>query len=476
MDATASFTRSSPIPISLRSIDSRDVRWLLPCVFSLWLIGFILGLDDSGRVFRGNDPAAPTVAAWGLALGVFGIWRWRRWLIRDELLRPAHDAADDLLWLIGILGALAFYFILIPSRRYLTPNLSLCLLSGLAGARLVYSGMTRRIGDTLHCSRCNYQIIDTSLPRRCPECSGVWAHRLVRGRIVRSTKLISAGIILLFICTFAPIPRLEISRAFIRRQMATAWILSEASKSLGENYTLDAELWRELSKRQLTEQQAGALADLVLRATANNALRDNGAFLWLEDLVFSGRAPRAAADGFMDLSLTFQLTAPRSSFTGRAIPVSIQALELRRIPRDRIAVCLEWLRDDADPTPFLNNSKWETLANAMQLSSRDPVAPALPPQSTASAQTQLSLSENLGLIATPTLDLLGGHRLQARIWVAIIPSGAAPTQSPATLAPIYADPTAKSPVAWMRRYDLGASVQVFDRSSPRRPAPSKSPN
>ncbi|MBX3390411.1 MAG: hypothetical protein KF691_13255 [Phycisphaeraceae bacterium] len=476
MDATASFTRSNPIPISLRSIDSRDIRWLIPCILSLWLIGIILGFDDSGRLFRGNDPAAPTVAAWGLALGVFGIWRWRRWLIRDELLRPAHDAADDLLWLLGTLGALFFYFLLIPSRRYLAPNLSLCLFSGLAGARLVYSGMTRRIGDTLHCSRCNYQIIDTSLPRRCPECAGVWAHRLLRGRIVRSTKLISAGIILLFICTFAPIPRLEVGRAFIRRQMATAWIFSEATKSLKENYMLDAELWRELSKRKLTDQQAQSLADLVLRGTANNSLRDNGAYRWLEDLVFSGQAPRTAADGFMDLSLAFQIVAPRSSFAGSPVPVTIQALELRRVPRDRIAVCLEWLRDDADPTPILNYSKWETLANAMLLSSRDPVAPSPTPQAALLAQPRLSLSENLGLVATPALDRLGGHRLQARIWVAIVPPGAPPVQSPATLAPLYADPTVKPPVAWLKQYDVGASVQVSDRRGQRRPAPPKSPN
>lgn len=476
MDATASFTRSSPIPVSLRSIDSRDVRWLIPCVLSLWLIGVILGLDDSGRVFRGNDPAAPTIAAWGLALGVFGIWRWRRWLIRDELLRPAHDAADDLLWLLGTLGALAFYFLLIPSRRYFAPNLSLCLFSGITGARLVYSGMTRRIGDTLHCSRCNYQIIDTSLPRRCPECAGVWAHRLVRGRILRSTRLISAGIILLFICTFAPIPRLEISRAFIRRQMATAWILSEATKSLKENYTLDAELWRELSKRKLSDQQARSLADLVLRGTANNSLRDNGAYLWLEDLVFSGQAPRSAADSFMDLSLAFQIVAPRSSYAGRPFPVTVQALELRRVPRDRIAVCLEWLRDDADPTPIFNNSKWETLANAMQLSSRDPVAPSPAPQTAASAPPQPLLSENLGIVATPTLDLLGGHQLQARIWVAIIPPGAPPVQSPATLAPLYSDPTAKPPVAWLKQYDLGASIRVFNRSNQPLPPPPKTPN
>ncbi|MBX3381191.1 MAG: hypothetical protein KF805_13940 [Phycisphaeraceae bacterium] len=473
MDAPATFTRQALIPASLVALTRRDVLWLIPCTLSLWLIGVILALDDSGRVFRGNDPSAPTWAACGIVLGVFGIWRWRRWLIRDELLRPAHDSADDVLWFAGAFGAILLYIFIVPPGRLLPPNATLCILAGLAGARLLYSGLTRRVGNTLHCSRCNYHIVDTSLPRRCPECAGVWAHRLVRGRITRSTRLVSAGVLLLFIFTLAPVPRLEISRAFIRRQMSTAWIVSQASESLKDGLVYDADLWRELGKRTLTDQQAQTLADLVLRHTASNTLRDFASMTWLENLVFSGKAPRRAADAFMELSIAFQLSAPQNVYAGRNVPLRIQALELRRLPRDRIAIYLETVTDDDDTTPIVNSGRWEVLSDAMTGRSR-PLGTLTPPMPGITNAPPLATgSDVLGIVATPVADLTGIKTYRARLWAAIVAPGNTPPLSPASLAPLYIDPTVKSPVSWLKRFDLQTTVTVRDLriSTPPRPTP-----
>ncbi|MGH7242718.1 MAG: hypothetical protein ACREJD_04815 [Phycisphaerales bacterium] len=473
MDAPATFTRQAFVPNALAALKSRDVVWLIPCTFALWATGVVLALDDAGLFFRGNDPSAPTWAACGLVLGVFGVWRWRQWLIRDQLLRPPHDSADDLLWLVGAFGAIVFYVFIVPAGRLLPPNATLCILSGLAGAKLLYSGLTRRIGNTLHCSRCNYHIVDTSLPRRCPECAGVWAHRLVRGRITRSTRLISAGVILLFILTLAPIPRFEVSRAFIRRQMATSWIVAQAASSLNDGLVYDADLWRELSRRAITEQQAQTLADLLLQQSATNKLRDFAGFTWLEDLVFNGKAPRKAADRFMEQSLAFQLSVPPNVFVGREAPLHIQALELRRLPRDRIAIFLESVTDDDDPTPLINAGKWEVLSDAMTGRSIPRVSRVPSTSSARNAQSITPMSDVLGVVAAPIPDLAGTKTYRARLWAAIVAPGATPPLNPVSLAPLYGDTTAKSSVSWLKRYDLQTNLIIRDRRlpTPVRPTP-----
>jgi hypothetical protein len=483
VDAPAPFARQAFIPASLAGLTRRDAVWLVPCTLCLWLVGVILALDDSGRFFRGNEPSAPTWAACGIVLGVFGIWRWRQWLIHDQLLRPAHDSADDLLWLLGASGALLLYIFITPPGRLLPPNATLCILSGLAGARLLYSGLTRRIGNTLHCSRCNYHIVDTSLPRRCPECAGVWAHRLVRGKITRSTRLIYAGVLLLFIFTLAPVPRFEISRSFIRRQMATSWIVSQAATSLQDGLVYDADLWRELGKRTLTDQQAKSLASPILDQSATNNLRDYAALTWLENLVFDGKAPRSVADAFMDQSLAFQLTGPPHTFVGRGAPLRIQALELRRMPRDRIALYLEYVIDSEDPNPLFSPTKWELLSTAMsgraqpafqQASSGSPNLPV--PAAARTASTPLS--DVLGNVVSPIEYFAGIRTYRARIWAAIVVPGTAPSLSPSTLAPLFADPTAKPPVHWLKSFDLQTSFMVYDvpRSPPRPASPAPLPN
>lgn len=467
MDAPATFTRAAFIPASLAALTRRDAVWLLPCILSLWLVGVVLALDDSGRFFRGHDPSAPTWAACGIVLGVFGIWRWRQWLIRDQLLRPAHDSADDLLWLFGAAGAILLYVFITPPGRLLPPNATLCIFSGLAGARLLYSGLTRRIGNTLHCSRCNYHIVDTSLPRRCPECSGVWAHRLVRGKVTRSTRLISAGVLLLFILTLAPLPRFAVSRAFIRRQMTTSWIVSQAASSLKDGLTYDVDLWRELGKRTLTEQQARSLASPILQQSASNQLRDYGALTWLENLVFDGKAPPTVTDAFMDQSLSFELTGPQHNFVGRASPLRIQILELRRLPRDRIAIYLEYLADTDEPTPLYNPTRWELLSTA--LNGRRS-GPALPGQAGAPKQVAVTrLSDILGNVASPVEYVAGTKLYRARVWAALIPPSTLPSLSPGAIAPLLADPTKKPPAYWLKPFDLQTSFIVFDTRPPPKP-------
>lgn len=446
----------------------RDGPWLIPCTLALWMVGVILGLDDRGNVFRGSDPAAPTWGAWGLVVGVLGIWQWRRFLIRDDFTRPTHDSSDDLLWLCGTLGAIGLYLIIVPGSKLLPPNTTMCVLCGLAGAKLLYAGMTRRIGTTFHCSKCNYEIRDTSLPRRCPECSAIWARKLSRGRIERSVKLIGVGCLLLFVLTLAPLPRIGFAKAFLLRQMTTAWILSQAQSSLLQQTTFDSSLWGELSRRKLTEAQATPLAEIVLQQSWDGKLRDYQAMAWLEELVFSGQAATTVTDAYFSKALQFQLFAPPSAMVNQPIPIGVQALEFLRLRRDRIAIYLDSVWLEGDSVQIATATGWELLSDAME-SQVGPIAPiSIPRTPAAQALYQQNLppssppkmipqSDILGTVGTARVDTPGTVAFRGRIWIAIVPSGAAPTLAPANLAG-QSSSGGKSP--FLKMYDLSDSVLI----------------
>lgn len=449
----------------------RDGPWLIPCTLALWMVGVILGLDDRGNVFRGSDPTAPTWGAWGLVVGVLGIWQWRRFLNRDDFTRPTHDSSDDLLWLCGAIGALGLYLIIVPGSKLLPPNTTMCVLCGLAGARLVYAGMTRRIGTTFHCSKCNYEIRDTSLPRRCPECSAIWARKLSRGRIERSVKLIGVGCLLLFLLTLAPLPRIGFAKSFILRQMATSWILSQAQSALTQQTAFDSSLWGELSRRKLTEAQATPLAEIVLQQSGNGKLRDYQAMAWLEDLIFSGQAATAVSDAYLSKALQFQLFAPAGATVLQQIPIGVQAVEFLRVPRERVAIYLDSITMDGDPALIASATGWELLSDAME-SQMKPATPVQIPrtpaaqalyqqkqmmQQAASPPKLIPQSDILGTVGTTRVEVPGTTTFRGRIWIAIVPSGTAPTVTPANLA-VQSSGGGKPP--FLKAYEISDSVII----------------
>ncbi|MFO0786500.1 MAG: hypothetical protein U0573_09125 [Phycisphaerales bacterium] len=445
----------------------RDSLWLIPCTLALWMAGLILGFDDRG-VFQGSEQLAPTWAAWGLVVGVLGIWQWRRFLIRDDFTRPTHDSSDDLLWLLGISGCLAFYVAIVPASRLLPPNGTVCVLAGLAGLRLLYSGLTRRIGATLHCSYCNYEISDTSLPRSCPECARPWASRLTRGRIEPSLKLIGAGVVLLFVLTLSPLPRVGFAKAFIYRQMSTAWILTQAQNSLTNQTSIDPRLWGELSRRTLTPAESTPIAELVLRRNTEHNLPDYNPMGWLIELVLSGQASGPISDSLLTEALHFQLVAPTETVAGRPFPLRVTGYDSLRLPRNRIGVFLEPIFAENDTLPATSSSSWELLSSAMD--AVEPIVPPAPVVRTPQAQAALppqppapvsvAKSDVLGLIGRIRIAEPGKVRYVGRIWVAVLPSGSLPNLAPQSLSTDGATPGNTAP-PFLKAFEIETTVTAI---------------
>ncbi|MBY0113263.1 MAG: hypothetical protein K2Y21_10605 [Phycisphaerales bacterium] len=435
------------------SLRGPDWLWLLGCVPCLWIIGIVLGLDDAEKLGSGYDPSAPDVAAWGLAIGVGSIWLWRRWLIRNHPSRPAHDAATDALLLTGAFGALGLYLAIVPGHKLLPPNTTMCLLSGVAGAALLHSAWTRRVGTSFHCSRCNYQIDDFSLPRRCPECAGVWAHKLLRGRVERSVPLVAASVILLFLLTLAPLPRLDATSPLVRRMTPTSWIVARAMERLQASRVLESAWWQELTRRRLDESDAETLRALIMTEQQSSRLLDSNAYSWLQGELFAGRGSEGLYRQFMEDALAAAISVRDARGTtspvaraGEGLIVRPRFDELRRVPRDRIAVFVEGIWKDDDATPLLRSSKWELLS-------------------------ELAIPE---VLQTPTDSVRDGASLtpwepqrltfSARYWVAVVPGGTPPNATPENM-----QNQLPPSVPWMGKFEARRQVNVVGQTPEKAP-------
>jgi hypothetical protein len=441
-----------------------DWLWLAGCVPSLWAIGILLGLDDTERLGVGYDPAAPHVAAWGLAIGVASIWMWRRWLIRNHPARPAHDAATDVLLVLGAFGALTLYLLLVPGHKLLPPNRTLCTLSGVAGAALLASAWTRRIGNSFHCTHCGYEIEDFSLPRRCPECEGVWAHRLVRGRIDRSTPLIAIAAILLFILTLAPLPRLDSTSPLVRSLTPQSWILARATERLQAARSLEASWWRELTRRRLDDTDAEKLRELILKEQLAARLVDANAYAWLQGELFSGRGSDSQYRRFLEDAIAPTIVvrgaggASPIAVAGDTIEVVPRIEESRRLPRDRLAVYVEGIWKNDDATPLVRSSRWELLSDLLAFDA----PPRLDDDSVRNGSS------------FPTFK---PERLSfsGKFWIAVVPDGNEPTAMPKDMRN-----QRPSNVPWIGEFDARRQLDVIPprkvtpptNAAPKRTAPS----
>ena len=205
-------------------------------------------------------------------------------LIRGHFTWPTHDPSGRSALASGNLsGCLAFYVAIVPASRLLPPNGTVCVLARPAGLRLLYSGLTRRIGAT-----CTARTATTRFRiRACREVArGVppWASRLTRGRIRPSLKLIGAGVVLLFVLTVAAAPVWIRKGVYLparcrRRGFSAGAELADESdvhrSEIGENSP------EERSRRQNRPRSP----ELVLRRNTEHNLPDYNPMGWLIELV-----------------------------------------------------------------------------------------------------------------------------------------------------------------------------------------------
>lgn len=397
-------------------------------------------------------------SAWGavaVVAGVAGVWGWRWWLIRDDFRRPSHDWADDALWVLGSVGAVVAYGLLTPSTRWAAPNVLLVLLVLLAGLWVLRSGLRHRTGRTLHCERCNYQIVDTSAPRRCPECASVWAHALSHGRVQPNRTLMGLGLGLIALALAGMVMQTPGLRGVVRSQTPTAWLVSSALTGVREGAWLETGIWVELSRRRLSDIDARALAGAITSAAEAGTLRDRRAEDWLEAEAMAGRLPGDVAVAFLARSLQFRLVA--SGQRDGEVRLTLRAVPLRRLEREKIAVTLdkvEEVRADGTTIELRSGGTWELLGEAMgTLPTVDPTARL---RAGSNVLGEIAAAPAFpSVLETPTAGSRAPVRRTFRVsvWTAIVPDGDVPTGRPHELLASAGPPT-------MRRDEVFAEVEA----------------
>ncbi|MCO6436171.1 MAG: hypothetical protein J5J06_03695 [Phycisphaerae bacterium] len=155
-------------------------------------------------------------------------------------------------------------------------------------AVLFMVGRGFRVGDELHCLKCDYQMAPQGRPSpRCPECGADWTKRIhvARGRQVRRPMLMVAGIVI-WVSMFGAM-FFGMSGALFR-SMPTSALLWIVTGSPYEHFAL----WDEVEARTLTTEQTTMLAKRLLDTRLRTGELDRQAERWLSGMVTASAIPK----------------------------------------------------------------------------------------------------------------------------------------------------------------------------------------
>ncbi len=177
------------------------------------------------------------------------------WSIRN---RPWCGAALSLVvWIAGV----AWYaWITNHVLIFAMIKMSYILLFFVA-IQLTAMGAKRRVGDSLHCTKCDYERAPTGSGESCPECGLGWREpgALVRGRVTRSPALIWAGAAI-----FLVYAALLLSGQRLRTATPTWLLFTEVSSEQAAGGS-SVDIWPVLTARSLSPEDQERLTDLLIQ-------------------------------------------------------------------------------------------------------------------------------------------------------------------------------------------------------------------
>ena len=209
------------------------------------------------------------------------------------------------------------------------------------GASLIRSGWPRRVGDGLHCARCDYTCAERDIdlrPLQCPECMHYWGYDVRRGkRFVRFGFMVCGGMIALV--AFLG-PNLGLIGGMTR--LVPTWALLISERSGGG----DRLLYQALAKRALTSAEQDAVIDRVLRRFAVDPREPGMAFIEaLNRAVPVTRLGPQVRDRIFEVGFPVRIIAPRKLETEK--PIALRLVTTSGGPPDLLA---------AVPNPNVNAS------------------------------------------------------------------------------------------------------------------------
>lgn len=191
------------------------------------------------------------------------------------------------------------------------------------GAMLFIGGLGRRVGESLHCPRCEYEFGFADRddpPVRCPECGSGWLGLLKKGRKVRSERMMIAGVVIALLGVAVSSPVFYIRR--LAPYLPTPVLYAMVYVSPVGN---DA-AWKEMQVRPLEESWSRRLEQRVLAHRAEWSYEDGGG-RWMESRIAAGSVDDAARARLFREGFQAELVMPASVRAGEEFEV---ALRVRR--------------------------------------------------------------------------------------------------------------------------------------------------
>gem|GEM_PF-3914008 len=185
------------------------------------------------------------------------------------------------------------------------------------GVGFLIQERTHRLGDQLHCAKCEYPLTPAD---NCPECGApwTWPRTLVRGTRHRRRWLQAAAWLLIVTGTLAAVA--GFSRHTLARLLPTSMLVTAAVRPNG-----DFDVFSELDRRALSPAERSSIINGLL------ALRDAGhdhtsaQFFWLSRVAQSNLLTTAQLDRYCNSLLKLRARVVGEPRVGQSVRVELFA-------------------------------------------------------------------------------------------------------------------------------------------------------
>ncbi len=187
------------------------------------------------------------------------------------------------------------------------------------GFTVAAGGWGRRVGESLHCPKCDYEFrFDDAenAPKVCPECGTPWIGKLIKGRRVRSLKLVAIGaaVVVGSYVVFNPVFYMGALAPHLPTPVLCAAVYAAPRSGVG--------IWDEVALRTVSPWWTGVLAERVLSQRIE-APFDDAPCKWFLAMAGSGRLSADQVERYYSETFRASVVAPGTVKVGEAFTVSL---------------------------------------------------------------------------------------------------------------------------------------------------------
>ncbi|HYE62066.1 MAG TPA: hypothetical protein VD997_08715 [Phycisphaerales bacterium] len=206
---------------------------------------------------------------------------------------------------------------------------------------MIFALRTRRVGDSLHCPKCDYELgVDpASAPNVCPECATAWHDRWITGARTRSVPLAATGAVLCFIGLSPLVLKFGGLGAGVMTLAPNALLITTAATDAwGHNKAT----WGEVGRRTFTQEETDRLAAKLLDVRRGTGYLYGPPAAWLEAAAAANSLSPDVLRRYYDEWFEPEIDLPDRVSLGQLQEISVRGEERGRGPGTRMFI---WVQD-----------------------------------------------------------------------------------------------------------------------------------